>query len=318
MAIAQATSYDPAEIRKQVRGLLDALGGLKDVVHSGDRVAIKTNLTGGVGTQPLAGVLAIESYITHPEVVRALGEAVLDAGAKELYIVESVYEDASWTQWGYKDVAKAIGAKLVDLNLTYPYNDYAEVPVGEGSYLYDHFTFNHILADVDVFMSVPKMKCHATAGITLSMKNLIGTVPARFYRSSDRDNTRTAFHGNPTEAPQRIPHIIVDLNRARPINFALIDGIMTTEGGEGPWIQKMRAKTANVLIAGVNPLATDTVGTAVMGFDATASSSQEPFNGADNHFALAAEKGLGTNKLADIKVLGPSVQDVMTKFISSR
>ncbi|HEY3342111.1 MAG TPA: DUF362 domain-containing protein [Anaerolineae bacterium] len=317
VAIVQATSYDSAHIQQQVRSLLDALGGLKGVVHTGDRVAIKTNLTGGIGTQPLPGVSAIESYITHPEVVRALGAAVLDAGAKELYIVESVYEDASWTQWGYQDVAKAIGAKLVDLNSTSPYNEYAQVPVGDGSFLYDHFTLNRILQDVDVFMSVPKMKCHATAGITLSMKNLIGLVPARFYRTSDRDNTRTAFHGGDA-APQRIPHIIVDLNRARPINFALIDGVMTAEGGEGPWIGKMQAKTVNVLIGGVNPLATDTVGAAVMGFDASAPSTQEPFNGADNHFALAASKGLGTNKLADIKVLGLAVKDVMTKIESSR
>jgi predicted membrane chloride channel (bestrophin family) len=80
----------------------------------------------------------------------------------------------------------------------------------------------------------------------------------------------------------------------------------------------MQAKTANVLIGGMNPLATDTVATAVMGYDATASSSEQPFNGADNHFALAASKGLGTNKLADIKVLGTAVKDVMTKFASSR
>ena len=318
VAIVQATSYDPAHIRQQLRSLLDLLGGLKGVVHTGDRVAIKTNLTGGVGTAPLPGVSAIESYITHPEVVRALGEAVLDAGAKEPFIVESVYEDASWSEWGYKDVAKALGATLVDLNKTSPYNEYTELSVGDGSFLYDHFTLNRVLQDVNVFMSVPKMKCHNTAGITLSMKNLIGLVPARFYRTSDRDNTRTAFHGDASQAPQRIPHIIVDLNRARPIHFALIDGIKTAEGGEGPWISQMQAKTANVLIGGMNPLATDTVATAVMGYDATASSSEQPFNGADNHFALAASKGLGTNKLADIKVLGTAIKDVMTKFASSR
>jgi uncharacterized protein (DUF362 family) len=318
VAIVQATDYDPTHIRQQVRNLLDLLGGLKNVVHSGDRVAIKTNLTGGVGTAPLPGVPAIESYITHPEVVHALGEAVLDAGAKELFIVESVYEDASWAEWGYKDVAKALGATLVDLNRTSPYNEYVEMPVGDAPYFYDQFKLNRVLQEVDVFMSVPKMKCHNTAGITLSMKNLIGLVPARFYRTSERDNTRTAFHGDASEAPHRIPHIVVDLNRARPIHFALIDGIKTAEGGEGPWINKMQAKVANVLIAGTNALATDTVGTTVMGYDATASSSDQPFNGADNQFALAAEKGLGTNKLADIKVLGVAVNDVKTSFASSR
>jgi uncharacterized protein (DUF362 family) len=155
VAIAQAINYDPATIKKQVRSLLDAVGGLKDVVHSGDKVAIKVNLTGGVSAQPLPGVSAIESYVTHPEVVRALGEAVLEAGAKELYIVESVYEDASWSEWGYRDMAKAIGAKLIDLNNTLPYNDFAQVAVPQGAFVYKSFNLNHILQDVNVFMSVP-------------------------------------------------------------------------------------------------------------------------------------------------------------------
>ena len=30
--------------------------------------------------------------------------------------------------------------------------------------------------------------------------------------------------------------------------------------------------------------------------------------------ALAAEMGLGTNRLADIKVVGPAISDVMKKF----
>ncbi|MCL4504829.1 MAG: DUF362 domain-containing protein, partial [Chloroflexi bacterium] len=174
VAIAQATSYDPATIRKQVRALLDATGGLKGIVSSGGKVAIKVNLTGGVGSRPIPGVSAIESYVTHPEVVRALGEFVREAGAKELYIVESVYENASWTEWGYEDVAKSLGATLIDLNQALPYTDFAKVPVGNGAFLYQNFNLNHILEEVDTFISVPKMKTHNTAGITLSMKNKFG------------------------------------------------------------------------------------------------------------------------------------------------
>ena len=314
VALAQAIDYDPKTIRKQVRALLDALGGLKGVVHSGDRVAIKTNLTGGIGSDPLPGVSAIESYITHPEVVRALGEAVREAGAKELYIVEAVYEDASWRAWGYEDVAKSLDATLIDLNNTLPYKDFAQVPVGDGAFIYKTFTFNRILQEADVFMSVAKMKCHNSAGITLSMKNLVGLVPARFYRLSEQHNYRSALHGQDKEVGQRLPRVILDLNRARPIHFALIDGIKTTEGGEGPWIRGMAAVEPGLLIAGVNPLATDTVATAAMGFDPTAAAMKEPFVRSDNHLAIAAQLGLGTNKLADIKTIGPEVGDVVHKF----
>ena len=317
VAVTTARDYTPATVRKQVRELLDATGGLKGIVSSNSSVAIKVNLTGGVSSPPLPGVSAIESYVTHPEVVRALGEFVLEAGAKKLYIVEAVYEDASWTTWGYDAVAKSLGATLVDLNNTWPYNDFAQVPVGDGAFIYKNFNLNHILQDVDTFMSVPKMKTHNIAGITLSMKNLFGLAPLRFYRQSEQDNYRSGFHGQANETGNRVPHIIVDLNRARPINFALIDGIKSSEGGEGPWINGVAPLQPGLLLAGADPLATDTVGTALMGYDATTPAKKEPFVNGENHFAIATSIGLGTNRLSDIDVVGPAISDVMKKFKSS-
>ena len=314
VAVATAHDYDPVTIRKQVRALLDATGGLKGIVSTNSTVAIKVNLTGGVSNRPLPGVSAIESYVTHPEVVRALGQFVLEAGAKKLYIVESVYEDASWHTWGYDTIAESLGATLVDLNNTWPHNDFAQVPVGNGAFLYKTFNLNHILQEVDTFMSVPKMKTHNVAGITLSMKNLFGIAPLRFYRQSEQDNYRSGFHGPANETGSRVPHIIVDLNRARPINFALIDGIKSSEGGEGPWIKGVAALEPGLLLAGADPLATDTVGTALMGYDATTPAMKEPFVHGENHFAIAASVGLGSNRLADIDVVGPAISDVMRKF----
>src|SRR5512143_2036348 len=85
VAIAKVASYEPKLVRQQVETLLDSLGGLGEVIHRGDRVAIKVNLTGGIGTGSLPGIRPIESFVTHPQVVQALGELVRDAGAKELY-----------------------------------------------------------------------------------------------------------------------------------------------------------------------------------------------------------------------------------------
>ena len=101
VAIGRVQTYDPAAVAKQVQTLIEQLGGLGDVVKPGDSVAIKPNLTGGVSSAAVPGYSAIESFITHPEVVRALIKQVQAAGAKEIYIVESVYEWASYTDWGY-------------------------------------------------------------------------------------------------------------------------------------------------------------------------------------------------------------------------
>lgn len=314
VTVAQVMSYERAEVRKQVRAMLDSLGGLKGVVKSRDRVIIKPNLTGGIKSGTVYGTTPIESYITHPEVVRALAEAVKEAGAREVVIVESVYEWPSYVDWGYEAIAKELGLKLVDLNQAAPYKDFTKASAGKNPLLFPEFKVNPILNETDVFMSVAKMKTHATAGITLSMKNLVGMVPKQFYELHAGDGYRSGLHGPDNEGYQRIPKTIVDLNVARPIHFALIDGIKTAEGGEGPWINGIRAKQVNVLVAGMNALATDTVGTAIMGYDATAQAEALPFMYGLNHFALAAQAGLGTNKLSEINVLGAPVNDVKTKF----
>jgi uncharacterized protein (DUF362 family) len=314
VAIAHAVSYDRKLVQQQVRDLLDALGGLGDVVRPGDRVAIKVNLTGGTTVKPLVGVSAVDSYITHPQVVRALGELVRDAGAGEIYIVEAVYEWDSYRLWGYEEVAEAIDATLIDLNDTRPYSDFASTPVGEGWFIYKDFYFNHILEEVDAFISVAKMKCHWSCGVTHAMKNLIGLVPARLYRLSPDHNHRSAFHGAEDEFGTRLPKVIMDLNRARPIHLALIDGIKTAEGGEGPWIETLAAVEPGVLIAGKDPVATDAVATAAMGFDPITNPPASPFVRSDNHLNLACDLGLGTNRLDGIEVVGPSIGDVRYEF----
>ncbi|MBN2003330.1 MAG: DUF362 domain-containing protein [Anaerolineae bacterium] len=310
VAIARAGNYAPGVIREQVRNLLDNLGGLSDIVRPGDRVAIKTNLTGGVTSQ--WRIPATESFVTHPEVVRALVGFVFDAGASAVTIVESVYQWDSYVQWGYEDVARDTGATLIDLNGTAPYSDYATVTAG--GHAYESFTFNHILQEVDVFMSVAKMKCHWNCGVTHAMKNLVGLVPQRFYRLAETDGSRTALHGAGEEFAQRLPRVIMDLNQARPIHFALIDGIKTTEGGEGPWIGSMAPVEPGVLIAGKNAVAADAVATAVQGFDPDADSFSAPFIRCENYLRMAHDLGLGPHRLDDIAVTGAPVEDVLYPF----
>ena len=315
VSISRVQTYDRALIESQMQTLIDQLGGLGDVVKPGDSVAIKTNLTGGVFSGRLNGVSAEESFVTHPEVVRALVKQVQAAGAKDIYIVEAVYEWESYREWGYEDIASDLGVKLIDLNDSKPFADFAETPVGPASYIFEKFTFNSILNDVDVFMSVSKMKNHYLAGVTHSMKNLYGLVPYRFYRLNEQDKYRSGFHGTEMETRQRLPRIIVDINRARPIHFSLIDGIKTAQGGEGPWISSMTAIEPGILIAGKNAVATDAVATAVMGHDPTGDYPDSPFVRCDNHLNLAAQAGLGTNRLDEIEVLGTSISDVKTVFI---
>lgn len=313
MAVAQAASYDPALVRRQVRDLLDGIGGLGTVVRSGDRVAIKVNLTGGTHFKAPAGVSATESYMTHPEVVHALGELLRDAGAREIYIVEAVYDDASYRLFGYEEVAKALGATLIDLNRPDPHPDFASKAVGPGWFIYETFTLNRILEEVDAFISVAKMKTHCRCGITASLKNLVGLVPAAHYRLSKDDWWRSALHGVGNETRTRLPRVIIDLNRARPIDLALIDGIKTGQGGEVPR-GAFAPVQPGVLIAGKDPVAADAVATAAMGFDPSATYPTPPFINGDNHLSLAHDLGLGTNRLEEIEAVGVPIEEVRRSF----
>jgi len=317
VAIAKAATYDPKLIKQQVQAVLDGIGGIADVLAHGNRVAIKVNMTGGVTSVPLPGIPEIESFITHPEVVRALIELLRDAGAKDIFIVEAAYEDESWPHYGFTDVAKSTGATIVDLTHEAPYKDFATTPVsGPGSpFIYDKFIFNPILQDVDAFISVPKMKCHNVCGVTQSMKNLIGLVPYRFYVVNGSDTYRSGFHGSSDEIMHRLPRVIMDLNRARRVNLSLIDAVMTGEGGEGPWITgQFQQVKAGFLLAGKDPVATDAVATATMGFDPTIEYPTSPFLHADNHLNIAHSLGLGTNVLSEIKVVGATIDEVKTPF----
>jgi len=311
VAIGRAASYDRTLIRQQVEAMFDNLGGIGDIVRSGSRVVIKTNLTGGNNFQAPGGLLPTETYATHPEVVRAVGELARDAGAGELYIVEAVYDDQSYPGWGYSGIAANLNATLIDLNKPDPHTDFVTAPVGDSYYFIENFICHRVLIEADTFISVAKMKCHYNAGVTLSMKNLVGMLPCTYYRQNPSDWWRSALHSGDTKS--RLPRIILDLNRARPIHLGVVDGVMTGEGGEAPR-GSFRAVQPGMLVAGKDPVAADAVSAAVMSFDPTVEPPAPPFLRGDNYLNLATDLGLGTNKLDEIDVIGSRIEDVKYKF----
>jgi uncharacterized protein (DUF362 family) len=315
VALGRASSYDRAIIRKQLETMLDKLGGIGDIVQAGSNVVIKTNLTGGNNFQAPDGFTPTETYATHPEVVRVVGELARDAGAARLSIVEAVYDDQSYPGWGYADVARDLGATLIDLNQPDPFADFGTAEVQGGHYFFESFTCHRILLEADTFISVAKMKCHYNAGITLSMKNLVGMIPYKNYRENSSDWWRSALHTGDTQS--RLPRIILDLNRARPIHLAVIDGVMTGEGGEAPR-GTFKPVQPGVLVAGKNAVATDAVATAVMSFDPTVEPPAAPFLRGDNYLNLASKLGLGTNKLDEIDILGETIADMRYPFAPAR
>lgn len=318
VAIAKAANYEPTLIRQQVQAVLDGMGNFSQVVRPGDVVAIKVNLVAGAYYPAYPGVSQIESYMTHPEVVRALIECLRDAGVGKILLIEAAWDRESFAAFGYEEIANDLDATLLNLNAPAPYQEFAKMPVAGEPFCFDHFQLHPQLQDINVLVSAAKMKCHYNAGVSLSMKNLIGLTPMAHYQINPRDSHRTLLHlsrsdGDPNEVNTRLPRVILDVNRARPIQLALIDGVKASEGGEIPR-GSFKPVQPGVLIAGSNPVATDAVATAVMGFDPAAPSFTAPFIRADNYLAMASELGLGTNRLEDIQVVGVPIEQVRYQF----
>jgi uncharacterized protein (DUF362 family) len=312
-AIGLTDTYDPARLRIELEQMLGGIGGLADLIRPGGRVGIKPNLTGGTWWDASLPRPATELFATHPAVVLALGEILLDAGAGKLVIMDGLGDESIFASWGYTEVARSLGADLVDLCRPDPYADFATYPVGSKSSIYPSFRLNAALSEVDLFVSVAKMKCHSTTGVTLSLKNLFGIAPINLYRRNEADNNRSSFHES-TVYDRRVPRVILDLNLARPVHLSIIDGIRTGEAGAGPWDRGLSPVQPGVLIASRDPVAADAVATAVMGFDPSAPSGSFPFTHGDNHLTLAREIGLGTDRLSEIGIYGPPIQDVLFPF----
>jgi uncharacterized protein (DUF362 family) len=313
VATAKVVSYDPNNLRKELERMLDSSADLANLIKPGSRVGVKVNLTGGTWWDSPSKPPSTELFVTHPVLTGVLCELLKDAGASKITIIDGIGDDRNFEKWGYNAMARPLGVDLVNLCKPDPFPDYARIPVGPGARVYDFFYVNGILNELDVLVSIGKMKCHSTTGVTLTLKNLIGLPPISKYRLNENDNNKSAFHGN-IIFDTRLPRVIIDLNQAKPIQLAVVDGIYTGEGGAGPWDKGLSQVKPGVLVAGRDPVAVDALTAMIMGFNPDAPSGTFPFTGGENHIMLARLAGLGTNLSAEIGVSGPSVEELLYKF----
>ena len=348
VAVARCMTYGP-ELAPTLDKMFDQLGGLGRLVK-GKTVAMKINLTGAPSYR--VGYLPCEdTHYTHPRVIAATVHLMSKAGARRIRLLESPWSTADAVEeyilqanWEPHDILGA-GDNVEFENTKFLGNakKYARMKVPFGGYMFPAFDLNHSYNDCDVFVSIAKMKEHATAGVTLSMKNCFGITPATIYgagagvdepsilpkggrgivHSGYRQPSKSApseLHpGSPREDTYRVPRTIVDLVSARPIDLAIVDGIKTMTGGEGPWIQeKLTGVNPGVLIAGTNCVNTDAVGMSIMGFDPMADRGTPPFERCDSTLKLAEAAGLGTRDIGKIEIAGAPIKDVRFDFAKIR
>jgi len=190
--------------QESVPPLLEA-SGLLTRLGSATTILIKPNLVKNMpppATTPVALVAEIVVYLqrARPELKIIIAEGT---GDKE-YDTAFMYREL-----GYRKMAGELGVELLDLNLaplrrlSLPHcQRWPEMFLPE--ILFDSF-----------LLSVPVLKAHSMAEVTLTMKNMLGCAPPVHYQCGGRWK-KSAFH-------EQIQEAVLDLNRYRTPDFTLLD-----------------------------------------------------------------------------------------------
>jgi uncharacterized protein (DUF362 family) len=345
VSIAKCGSYG-TELVPTLEKMFDQLGGLGRLVK-GKTVAMKVNLTGNPDTR-MNHVPAELAHWTHPRVIGATIHLMHKAGARRVRILECgtgtdepLEEFMYQANWQPELMLNAGG--IVEMENTNGLGfgkRYHKLVPANGGLLFPEYWLNHSYEECDVFVSIAKLKEHATAGVTGAMKNLFGLTPCTIYGDgadpkepgpTPRGGRGSVFHQGsrqpcaiaaPEKDPKssreggyRVPRAVADLVSARPVHLSIIDGIETMVGGEGPWNgTHIKHIKPHVLLAGTNCVTTDAIATTVMGFDPMADRGATPFERCDNMMALAEGLGVGTRNPKQIEVAGTPVADVRVEF----
>ncbi|MEJ2006937.1 MAG: DUF362 domain-containing protein [Acidobacteriota bacterium] len=343
VAVARCLEYGP-QVRSTLARMFDQLGGLSRIV-SGKTVAVKINMTGGYNDRVHGMPLGMTTWV-HPDVIGSTIHLLGRAGARRIVLVESTLNPSHSLQqfmsdagWNPRDFASAAPhVEFVDTNYGGPKGEYKRLRVPGGGMLFPAYDVNPAYVDCDVYVSLAKLKEHSTAGVTLSMKNSFGIPPCTIYgqgagidkpstvvkgarsmlHNGNRQPSKTALPeinpSSPRDPGYRVPRVIADLAIARPIHLAIIDGVHTVAGGEGSWVRTCRPVHAGLLIAGTNPVTTDSVSTALMGFNPMAERGTAPFEKCTSTLKLAEQLKLGTRDLKRIKVIGTPISKARIDF----
>jgi uncharacterized protein (DUF362 family) len=296
-----------ADTARAVAEAIDLLGGIEAVTAGKTSIMLKPNLVSNAVTDT-----------TDPAVVRALAE-MLKAVGKEVCIGEGSaaapgfnvinnecyrtrdvelldrMQQYVFDQLGYTDLANDLGIPLVNLHT----GEMVAVTLPD-AYVFDTLMLHRSLTEIDLLVSVPRMKTHTLATVTLGLKNVIG-----LYAGSEYGTVRGYVHDlGAAYADVGVAIEIVDMARANKMGLTVIDGLVAMEG-DGPSLGPgSRLVDMDLIIAGTSPLATDMVASSVMGF----ALDEVPT------FEWAVRAGMTPARLEDIEVRGQAISDVRRSF----
>lgn len=229
-----------------LRRLLDR-AGLARQLASRPPVLIKPNLVEALAPPITTPVACVEALVV---VLREM------AGDLDIVIGEGVgareYDTFHcFAELGYTEMAARLGVALVDLNEAPSVRcENPDCRRWPEMYL-PQMVFERFL------ISVPVLKAHSLAGVTLTMKNMMGLPPPIHYQRGGHWK-KSSFHEGMQDA-------VCDLNRYRTPDFTVLDATV------GMRVAHLWGPTCdpppNLLVGGHDPVAVDAYGAALLGRD---------------------------------------------------
>ena len=225
---------------------------------------------------------------TSPALVLAVLEACRALGVASVRIAEGPgHRRTTWDlaeAAGYFSTIPDFESTFTDLNL----DDISEVTLPRSAKGLHSLWLPRTALDCDLLISLPKMKTHHWAGVTLGMKNLFGLVPGAVYGWP-----KNVLHW------AGIDKSIVAINSAVPNLFTIVDGV---EGMEGNGPIQGRRKHAGLLVAGADRVAVDATCCRVMGVNPELV----------RHLVMA--QSMSQTREANVRQIGERLDTVRTDF----
>lgn len=291
-------------IEKAVEEAIDLLGGIHTVTRGKNKIMLKPNLVADsvycTTKVPVVKTLARLMQKAGKEVMIGEGSAAAlnfnvigneTFKTKRKEILDGMQQHVFDTL-GYSDLARELNIPLINLHS----GDMIEVPLKNG-FAAKTVQIHKSLTEADLLCSVPMMKTHVLATVTLAMKNLIGLYPGTVYYSvRSWLHEQAAAAGSPGVAFE-----VLDMNHAVTTGLSVIDASSAMEGdgpSSGPLVD------LGLIVAGTSPLATDMVGASLMGFEM----DEIPV------IVLAHKSGMMPVNINEIEIRGQRIEDCRRKF----
>jgi len=192
---------------------------------------------------------------------------------------------------GYLAMTGEEGVTFINLDR----DQVTRIPIPGGQIFREMGIARIIVAEDTFLINVPKLKTHNLAITTLCMKNLMGTICpvnerhlCQVFPRYEGDDGRDLPLGM-VDYEERFAQKLCDLARAVQPDFNIIEGIV---GREGTGFRRGRNRQTNLVVAGANMVAVDSVASYLMGFEPT----KMPY------LRLAGNLGLGPNDVREIVV----------------